>query len=285
MNAPWLIDVIPTLRRPVLLAAFEGWNDAGDAASAALDHLETAWQAERVAELDADEFYVYTDTRPRVALVDGLTRSISWPSTTVSVASPPGAEHDVVLVRGVEPNLRWQAYCHQLVDIAAALGVTRTVTLGALLADVPHTRPIPVTGTASDPATAEQLGLTSSRYEGPTGIVGVLQDAFAQRDLQAVSFWVAVPHYASAPPCPKASLALLRRVEDLLDLPVPLGDLPDLARLWERQVDEAAAEDSDVAEYVASLEDREPQVDDLPEASGDAIAKEFERYLRRRDDS
>lgn len=285
MTPPWLTEIVPTLRRPVLVGAFEGWNDAGDAASSAIDHLEQAWQAERVAELDADEFYVYTDTRPRVALVDGLTRSISWPSTRISVASPPGSDHDVVLVRGVEPNLRWRAFCHQLVDIAAALGVVRTVTLGALLADVPHTRPIPVTGTASDPSTAAALGLEASRYEGPTGIVGVLQDAWARHGLQAVSFWAAVPHYVSAPPCPKASLALLRRVEDLLDLPVPLGDLPDLARNWERHVDELAAEDTDVAEYVASLEEREPQVDHLPEASGDAIAKEFERYLRRRDDT
>ncbi len=285
MSKPWLTDVVPTLRRPVLLGAFEGWNDAGEAASSAIDHLEEAWQAERVAELDADEFYVYTDTRPRVALTEGLTRSITWPSTRVSVASPPGSDHDVVLVRGVEPNLRWRSFCDQLLEIAMALGVERTVTLGALLADVPHTRPIPVTGTASDPTTAADLGLQPSRYEGPTGIIGVLQDAYAQRGLQAVSFWAAVPHYVAAPPCPKAALALLRRVEDLLDLPVPLGDLPDLARRWERQVDELAAEDTDVAEYIASLEEREPQVDALPEASGDAIAKEFERYLRRRDDS
>jgi len=273
----------PPLRRPVLLAAFEGWNDAGDGASGALDHLEQAWDARRVAALDSDEYYVYTDTRPMVQLVDGLTRSISWPTTSVSVCSPPGTDRDVVLVRGVEPNVRWQRYCSELVEIAEQLGVEMVVTLGALLADSPHTRPVPVSGTASDATTAAELGLDSSRYEGPTGIIGVLQDACGRSGLTAVSFWAAVPHYVSAPPCPKATLALLHRVEDLLDIPVPLGDLPELARSWERQVDELAAEDSDVAEYVASLEQREPE-EDLPEASGDAIAKEFERYLRRRDD-
>jgi proteasome assembly chaperone (PAC2) family protein len=271
------------LRRPVLLAAFEGWNDAGDAATSAVEHLAEQWGARAVAELDPDDYYDFQVNRPLVQLVDGLTRQVTWPTTRVSVASVPGTDRDVVLVRGLEPNLRWRGFSQELVEIAQQLGVETVVTLGALLADSPHTRPVPVSGTASDPATATELGLESSRYEGPTGIVGVFQDACANAGMRAVSFWAAVPHYVAQPPCPKATIALLRRVEDLLDLPVPLADLPERARAWERQVDELAAEDSDVAEYIASLEEREPATD-LPEASGEAIAKEFERYLRRRDD-
>jgi proteasome assembly chaperone (PAC2) family protein len=271
------------LRRPVLLAAFEGWNDAGDAASSAIEHLEVQWAARRVAAIDPDDFYDFQVNRPHVQLVDGVTRKVTWPTTRVSVCSPPEAERDVVLVRGLEPNMRWRGFCHELVEIARQLHVELVVTLGALLADSPHTRPVPVTGTTSDPATAEALGLESSRYEGPTGIVGVFQDASMHAGMTSVSFWAAVPHYVAQPPCPKATVALLRRVEDLLDLTVPLGDLPERSRAWERQVDELAAEDSDVAEYIASLEEREPETE-LPEASGEAIAKEFERYLRRRDD-
>jgi proteasome assembly chaperone (PAC2) family protein len=267
----------------VLLAAFEGWNDAGDAATSAIEHLEEEWGARAVAAIDPDEYYDFQVNRPLVQLVDGVTRKVTWPTTRISVCSPPGAERDVVLVRGLEPNMRWRGFCAELVAIGTQLGVELVVTLGALLADSPHTRPVPVSGTTSDPGTAASLGLESSRYEGPTGIVGVFQDACTQAGMTSVSFWAAVPHYVAQPPCPKATVALLRRVEDLLDIPVPLADLPERSRSWERQVDELAAEDSDVAEYIASLEEREPETD-LPEASGDAIAKEFERYLRRHDD-
>jgi len=196
----------------------------------------------------------------------------------------PGTDRDLVLVRGLEPNMRWRGFCQELLAIAVELGVELVVTLGALLADSPHTRPVPVSGTSSDPELAARLGLEPSRYEGPTGIVGVFQDICERAGLPAVSFWAAVPHYVAQPPCPKATVALLHRVEDLLDSPVPMTDLAERARAWERQVDELAAEDSDVAEYIATLEQREPE-EDLPEASGEAIAKEFERYLRRRDDS
>jgi proteasome assembly chaperone (PAC2) family protein len=271
------------LRAPVLVAAFEGWNDAGDAATSAVEHLEQSWEAQAVAALDPDDYYDFQVNRPTVSLIDGTTRRISWPSTRFSVCRLPGAERDVVLVRGVEPNLRWRAFCDELLEVAGLLQVSMVVTLGALLADNPHTRPVPVSGTASDPATAEALGLEHSRYEGPTGIVGVVQDAALRSGLRAASFWAAVPHYVASPPCPKATVALLRRVEDLLDLPVPLGELPEQARDWERRVDELAAEDTDVAEYIAALEQREPETE-LPEASGEAIAKEFERYLKRRDE-
>jgi proteasome assembly chaperone (PAC2) family protein len=265
-----------------MVAAFEGWNDAGEAATAAVDHLAQVWEAEEVWAVDPDDYYDFFMNRPTVALEDGTTRRITWPTSRFLVARLPTSERDLVLLRGLEPNMRWRAFCAELLAGAQALGVADVVTLGALLADTPHTRPVPVSGTSPDAALATRLSLEHSRYEGPTGIVGVLVDACEKAHVPSVSFWAAVPHYVHQPPCPKATIALLRRVEDLLDVPIPLGDLPEEARAWERQVDELAAEDSDVAEYVASLEEREPE-EDLPEASGEAIAKEFERFLRRQD--
>ena len=265
----------------VLVAAFEGWNDAGDAATGAVEHLAEVWEAEPAGELDPDPYYDFQVNRPMVRLEDGVTRRIDWPTTRFSVCRLPGSGERLVLARGVEPNMRWRAFCEEVLAQARALGVTQVVTLGALLADSPHTRPVPVSGTSSDAELAARLGLEPSRYEGPTGIVGVLQEACGKAALPSVSFWAAVPHYVAQPPCPKATVALLRRVEDLLDVAVPLDDLPERARDWERQVDELAAEDSDVAEYVASLEERE--LEELPEASGEAIAQEFERFLRRQD--
>jgi proteasome assembly chaperone (PAC2) family protein len=271
---------VTLLRAPVLVAAFEGWNDAGDAATDAVEHLIDVWEGEEVAAIDPDDFYDFQVNRPMVSLVDGLTRTITWPTTRFFAVRLPDAPRDLVLVRGVEPNMRWRGFCEEVLSTAAELGVAEVVTLGALLADSPHTRPVPVSGTSSDPVLATRLGLEGSRYEGPTGIVGVLQEACTGAGLPAVSFWAAVPHYVASPPCPKATVALLRRVEDLLDVTIPLGDLPEEARAWERHVDELAAEDSDVAEYVASLEEREPE-EELPEASGEAIAAEFQRFLRR----
>ena len=281
MTLPRRPEGLAPLHDPVLIAAFEGWNDAGDAATGAVEHLQEVWAARPVVEVDPDDYYDFQVNRPMVSLVDGTTRRITWPTTRFSVCRPPGASRDVVLVRGLEPNMRWRGFCSELLAVAGELGVRTVVTLGALLADSPHTRPVPISGTASDPRTAAALGLARSRYEGPTGIVGVFQDACAAAGLPSLSFWAAVPHYVAQPPCPKATVALLRRIEDLLDMPVPLTDLPERARAWERSVDELAAEDSDVAEYIAALEQREPETD-LPEASGEAIANEFERYLRRR---
>ena len=269
------------LRRPVLIAAFEGWNDAGDAATDAVEHLAEQWGAVQIGELDPDAYYDFQVNRPMVAFVEGSTRRITWPTTTISTCRPPTGDRDVVLVRGLEPNLKWRAFCAELLALARELGVETVVTLGALLADSPHTRPVPVSGTCTDPAIAASLGLEQSKYEGPTGIVGVFQDACATAGLAAMSFWAAVPHYVAHPPCAKATLALLRRIEDVLDIPIPLGELPDRARSWQTQVEAMAAEDSDIAEYVASLEEREATAD-LPEASGEAIARDFERYLRRR---
>jgi proteasome assembly chaperone (PAC2) family protein len=275
---------VTDLRSPVLVCAFEGWNDAGDAATDAVEHLIDVWEGEEVAAIDPDDFYDFQVNRPMVSLEDGLTRKITWPTTHFYVARVAAAERDLVLVRGIEPNMRWRGFCEEVLRQAGELGVSEIVTLGALLADSPHTRPVPVSGTSSDPELAGRLGLEHSRYEGPTGIVGVLQEACATAGLPAVSFWAAVPHYVASPPCPKATVALLRRVEDLLDVTIPLGDLPEEARAWEQHVDELAAEDADVAEYVASLEEREPE-EELPEASGEAIAAEFQRFLRRQGDT
>ncbi|MER6988066.1 PAC2 family protein [Saccharopolyspora hirsuta] len=273
---------LPELTDPIVIAGFEGWNDAGDAASSAIEHLQLIWDAEPLSELDPDPYYDFQVTRPTVKLVDGITRQVSWPTTRLSVCRPPGCAHDVVLVHGIEPNMRWRAFCTELVEQIERIGARTVVTLGALLADAPHTRPVPVSGAAYDAESAARYGLERSRYEGPTGIVGVFQDACVQAGIPAISFWAAVPHYVSQPPSPKATLALLHRVEDALDVEVPLGNLPEQAEEWEQTVSEMAEEDEDVRNYVRALEERGDAEVKLTETSGDAIAAEFERYLRRR---
>ncbi|MFC5187365.1 PAC2 family protein [Actinomadura harenae] len=275
------LEGVPDLVDPVVVAAFEGWNDAGEAASGVITHLESVWDATPIAELDPDDYYDFQVTRPMVEMIDGETRSISWPTTRISRARLPSGR-DAVLIHGIEPNMRWRSFCREIVDKIHELGARQVVLLGALLADAPHTRPVPVTGAANDAAMVTDLNLEPARYEGPTGILGVLQDACAKAELPTVSLWAAVPHYVAQPPSPKATLALLRRVEDLLDVAVPLGELPEEARAWENGVNELAEEDSEVAEYVRTLEEQKDATE-LPEASGDAIAREFERYLRRRD--
>ncbi|GGL16384.1 hypothetical protein Sme01_30660 [Sphaerisporangium melleum] len=276
------LEGLPELVDPVLIAAFEGWNDAGEASSGALAHLEAEWKASPLVELDPEDYYDFQVTRPVVQLGDGVTRSIVWPTTRLLVARPPGSERDVVLLRGIEPNMRWRTFCSEIVAICLELGVETAVLLGALLNDSPHTRPVPIVGSVSDPGLARSLNLELTRYEGPTGIVGVLQHTLGTAGIQTISLWASVPHYVAQPPNPKATLALLRRIEDLLDIPMPLGELPEEAQAWEHGVDELASQDSEVAEYVRELEERKDAAD-LPEASGDAIAAEFERYLRRRD--
>jgi proteasome assembly chaperone (PAC2) family protein len=273
-------DGLPTLRNPVAIAAFEGWNDAGDAATGAIEHLELEWSATPLAAIDPDDYYDFQVNRPTVSLTDGLTRRIEWPTTRLSVCSPPEADRDVVLVRGLEPNMRWRNFCDELLEIMHALEVETIVLLGALLADTPHSRPFPVSGSATDPELVSRYGLAQSRYEGPTGITGVMLDASTRAELAAVSFWVQVPHYVSQPPCPKATLALLHRLEEVLDLPVPMGELAETASLWQSTVDELAAQDAEMADYVRSLEEREGEP--MAQASGEELALEFERYLRRR---
>jgi len=274
-------DGLPVLRSPVAIAAFEGWNDAADASTAAVEHLEEIWQSSVVAALDPEEFYDFQVNRPTISLAEGATLRVDWPTTRFSVASPPDAERDVLLIRGIEPSMRWRTFCDELLEVCHSLDVTRIVLLGALLADVPYTRPLTISGSASDRVVAERYGLTVSRYEGPTGIVGVLQDAATRAELDAVSFWVHVPHYANNPPCPKATLALLHRIEEVLDLPIPTADLAEESAEWESRLRQAAEQDAELAEYVRELEERSGDAGITP-LSGDEIASEFEKYLRRR---
>ena len=220
-----------------------------------------------------------------VSLVDGVSRRISWPTTRFSYCRPPGAEFDLVIVHGIEPNMRWRQFCAELLGVIRDLDVRLVVTLGALLSDTPHTRATQVTGSAYDAEAAARYGLDRSRYEGPTGIVGVFQDSCVGAGIPAISFWAGVPHYVAQPPNPKATLALLHSLEEVLDFPVPIGELPQQADEWQKLVDEMAAEDEEVTEYIRNLEERDDAIDEttLHETSGDAIAREFERYLRRRE--
>jgi predicted ATP-grasp superfamily ATP-dependent carboligase len=271
------------LAEPVMLAAFEGWNDAGEAASGALDHLRRVWGAEQVAELDPEEYHDFQVNRPQVSLDDDGRRTITWPTTRIFAATAPASGRTVVLVHGIEPSMRWRRYTGELLEHARRLGVETVITMGALLADVPHTRPIPISSTTDDDELLRRLSLERSTYEGPTGIVGVVSEAAASAGLPSLSLWAAVPHYVGQSPSPKAVLALLGRIEEVLGEPVPLGDLTDDARAWEHGVDELAGEDAEIGEYVRQLEEAKDTAD-LPEASGEAIAREFERYLRRRPD-
>ncbi|MCY7341766.1 MAG: PAC2 family protein [Pseudonocardia sp.] len=276
---------LPRLVDPVMIAAFEGWNDAGEAASTALEHLELSWSAEPLLSIDPEEYYDFQVTRPHVRHAEGVTRKIEWQTTRLSVATLPGTERHVVLVNGIEPNIRWRAFCRELLGYVERLGVTKVITLGALLTDTPHTRPTPVSGISYDRSSAGELQVEPSTYQGPTGIVGVFQNACVEAGIPAVSFWAAVPHYVSQARVPKAAVALLHRVEEVLDVEVPLGALPEQAEEWERTVSEMAEADDEVREYVRQLEEQaslDAADAPLPEADGDAIAADFERYLRRR---
>jgi proteasome assembly chaperone (PAC2) family protein len=273
-------DGLPVLRSPVAIAAFEGWNDAADASTAAVEHLERVWSAKTVAELDPEEFYDFQVNRPTVTQSETGERRIVWPTTRFAVAHPPGADTDVVLIRGIEPSTRWRSFCNDLLELCHSLEVGRVVLLGALLADVPYARSLPISGSASDDSDIERFNLTVTKYEGPTGIVGVLLDACRTAELDSVSFWVHVPHYANNPPCPKATLGLLHRIEEVLDIQVPMADLPEESAQWEERLRTAAEQDAELAEYVRELEERAGE--DLTPQSGDALAQQIERYLRRR---
>lgn len=271
------------LRDPIVIAAFEGWNDAGECASGVVEHLARVWDAEVVAAVDPEEFYDFQVNRPQVLSVDGR-RMIRWPTTRIMLAKDTPVGRDVLLVLGIEPSVRWRTFAGELLRYLLDQGSTLLVVLGGLLADVPHTRPIPVSVTSEDTellAGSEEI--ERSTYEGPTGIVGVLSDEARQHDLPTLSCWAAVPHYAGGAPSPKASLALLGQVEELLDCVIDDSAVAEASKAWERGVDELASTDDEVADYVRQLEEAQDTAD-LPEASGDAIAKEFERYLRRRDD-
>lgn len=276
----------PRLRRPVLLAAFEGWNDAADAASTAAHYLAEALEAEPVATIDPEDFYDFTVVRPQVRLVDGLTREIRWPEPQVAAAVLDNLDRDVVFLQGIEPQLRWRTFAATVAGVAQALEVELVLTLGALLAEVPHTRPVRVTGTAADPDLVTELGFQRPRYEGPTGIVGVLNDAFARIGIRAASLWAAVPHYVAKTPSPKATLALVERVGSLVGMPIDTVDLEIAAAAYERQISEVVADDEDVADYIRRLEEGDDDElvlrSDIP--SGDFLAREAERFLREHDE-
>jgi len=274
------------LRAPALICAFSGWNDAGDAASAALTFMGESLGAERFARIDPEEFYDFQSTRPHIGFTDERVREITWPGIEIFAARVPRAPRDLILVQGPEPSMRWQTFCRHIIDLAEVLGTQLVVTMGALLADVPHTQPVAITGLASDEALLAKLGgLTETTYEGPTGIVGVLHTACMAAGLPSASLWASVPHYVAAAPNPKAALALVRKVEALVAVNVDAGDLENATSEYERQVGLAVQSDPDVQAFVERLEQAAAQDSgplgpgDLP--SGDALASEFQRYLRQ----
>jgi proteasome assembly chaperone (PAC2) family protein len=275
----------PELRRPVLVAAFRGWNDGGQGASLGAGFLAKQWEATRFAEIDPESFYDFQATRPQVTLEEGMTRKLDWPDNGFFHAEIPGADRDAVILLGTEPNLRWRSFSELVLGLAKDLEVERVVTFGSLLADVPHTRPAPVTAAATDEALMEELGLEPSRYEGPTGIVGVLLDACRKAEISSLSLWAAVPHYVSLAPSPRAALALVRRFSELMQLDIDLAELQQAADDYSEQVSEAVSSDADTAAYVEELERRVDMLsaeEELP--SGDSLAAELTRFLRERDE-
>jgi proteasome assembly chaperone (PAC2) family protein len=281
------IHQIPLLREPIMIMAFSGWNDAAEAASGAVEHLLSGWRdknddvlPELIANVESEDFYDFQVNRPVVSIDESEIRSITWPSTQVFGMTIPSMSRDLVIVTGVEPSMKWKSFTSDILDLADDLEVSLIVSHGSLLADVPHTRPITVTGTGAHPSIAHRLGVSVSKYEGPTGILGIIQDGCMRRGIDAISLWAAVPHYAANAPSPKATLALINTLEEFLNIKIPLSDLPDRADAWENEVNDLAAEDSEIAEYVKALEESKDAAE-LPDISGDTIAKEFERYLRR----
>ncbi|MFM8383764.1 MAG: PAC2 family protein [Actinomycetota bacterium] len=269
-----------SLRNPIMIAAFEGWNDAGESATGAINHLLTSWTHHKLGMMDPEDYYDFQVNRPAIKVDERVVREIIWPNTVIFEVSTPHLENDFIIVKGIEPSMKWRTFSSELLDIADDYEVTMSITLGALLSDTPHTRPITVTGSGAHPDVAGRLGIEISKYEGPTGIIGVLQDAAHQRGIDAVSLWASVPHYVSTPPCPKASLALINALEDFLDISIPQGDLPERSNSWEIHVNQMAAEDSEVGDYVKQLETSKDAAE-LPEATGESIAREVERFLRR----
>lgn len=275
-----VLEQEPNLDSPTLVIAFRGWNDAGDAASGALEFLLEHWQARRFAHIDPEEYYDFQVTRPMVELREGMTRRIDWPQLTFSHARVEG--RDVIMGIGSEPNLRWKTFTGQVLALARTLGVRRIVTLGAFLADVAHTRDVPIVGTASDPEEAQELGLTPSRYQGPTGIVGVLADAANRGGLPTVSLWAASPHYVSSSENPKAALALVERVGSLLAVSIDISDLVPAAQAWEDSIDEQVRQNQALVDYISDLEEADDELVAMEDTDADGLAEEIERFLEQR---
>jgi predicted ATP-grasp superfamily ATP-dependent carboligase len=276
----------PVLRDPVLVCAFKGWNDAGESASAALGFLVESFDAIEIARIDPEEFFDFTAVRPTVRLTDGRARTIDWPTTVMTAARVPAAERDLLFLQGIEPSLRWRTFAEAIARGAGELGGKLVLTMGALLADVPHTRPVAISGLASDQDLIDQLGLERTSYEGPTGIVGVLHDACQRANLPSASLWAAVPHYVAAAPNPKAALALVRRFEGLAGVAVDGSALEEASEDYERQVNAAVESDPEVKAFVERLEETMDEAEETSPAedipSADAIARDFQRFLKQR---
>src|SRR3954470_16434047 len=274
----------PSLREQIIVSAFKGCNDAGEAASAAVQFLCEAFDAEPLATIDPEDYYDFTAVRPTVRLVEGRSRAIDWPENSFHAARLPSADRDLIMLTGVEPSLRWKAFCDDITEVARGTGAKMIVTLGALLADVPHSRPVGITGLASADGLVERLGFDRTNYEGPTGIVGVLHATFADADMESVSLWAPVPHYVAATPNPKAALALVRGFEGIAGIVVDASTLEEASEDYDRQVTAAVATDPDVKAFVERLEEMADEMEEPPDQlpSGDVIAREFQRFLRQR---
>ena len=276
-----------------MIIASGGWSDAGEAATGVITHLMATlngdidvetFSPELIAEIDSEDYYDFQVNRPLIFVDDSMIRSLTWPGVQIFAQRNPLGERDFVLVRGVEPSMRWKSFASELLDLADDLEVELVITLGSMLADTPHTRPIPVSGTGAHPDIARRLGVEVSRYEGPTGILAVIQDGCVRRGIDAIALWAAIPHYASASPSPKATLALVNGIEDFLEISLPQGVLPELAKQWEKSVDEMVKEDSDIEEYIKTLEESKDATE-LSDDSGEELAREVERFLRRQNNS
>jgi predicted ATP-grasp superfamily ATP-dependent carboligase len=287
------IHQIPLLRSPIMVIACGGWSDAGEAATGAITHLlstvgnhtnDGLSTGELIAEIDSEDYYDFQVNRPLIVVNDSMIRSLTWPGLQIFGLRNPDGDRDFVLVRGVEPSMRWRSFASEILDLAEDLEVEIVITLGSMLADTPHTRAIPVSGTGAHPEIANRLGMEVSRYEGPTGILAVIQDGCVKRGIDAIALWAAIPHYASTTPSPKATLALINGVEDFLEINLPHGSLPELAHQWEAAVDEMVKEDSDIEEYIKTLEESKDS-DQLSDDSGEELAREVERFLRRQNNS
>jgi predicted ATP-grasp superfamily ATP-dependent carboligase len=276
-----------------MIIASGGWSDAGEAATGVITHLMATlngdidvetFSPELIAEIDSEDYYDFQVNRPLIFVDDSMIRSLTWPGVQIFAQRNPLGDRDFVLVRGVEPSMRWKSFASELLDLADDLEVELVITLGSMLADTPHTRPIPVSGTGAHPDIARRLGVEVSRYEGPTGILAVIQDGCVRRGIDAIALWAAIPHYASASPSPKATLALVNGIEDFLEISLPQGVLPELAKQWEKSVDEMVKEDSDIEEYIKTLEEAKDATE-LSDDSGEELAREVERFLRRQNNS
>ena len=277
----------PDLRNPVLVATFSGWNDAASAASAALGAAADSLETELIARIDPEEFFDFQATRPQIEISGGRLTDVEWPDNLIVAGRSETGERDLLMISGTEPSIRWRTFCTTLLDVAEHCGVESMVSFGALIADVAHTRPVPITGLASSDELIEQLGFEDVSYDGPTGVVALLHGAALDRGLSAASLWAAVPHYAAAVPNPKAALALLRRLEGLTGVPFDAVDLEEAAATFETQVNQAVAANPEISELVERLEAQQDDLsglrsDEVP--SGDAIAREFQDFLRKQGD-